>query len=54
MGGDLSKAPAVMSPKLMIRALRDRDGVNRDRIQVVKGWLDAAGELHERIYAVSR
>ena len=27
----------------MIRALRDPDGANLDRIQIVKGWLDARG-----------
>ena len=37
----------------MIRALRDPDGANLDRIQVVKGWLDAKGKLHEQIYDVA-
>ncbi len=37
----------------MVRALRDPDGANLDRIQVVKGWLDARGELHERIYDIA-
>jgi Protein of unknown function (DUF3604) len=53
MGGDLSDAPAGASPRFMIRALRDPDGANLDRIQVVKGWLDKSGELHERIYDVA-
>jgi hypothetical protein len=37
----------------MVRALRDPDGANLDRAQVVKGWLDARGELHERIYDIA-
>ncbi len=37
----------------MIRALRDPDGANLDRIQVVKGWLDASGDTHERIFDVA-
>ena len=37
----------------MIRALRDPDGANLDRIQIIKGWLDAQGETHERIYDVA-
>ena len=37
----------------MIRALRDADGANLDRIQVIKGWLDANGETQERIYDVA-
>ena len=53
MGGDLSKAPDDKAPKLMIRALRDPDGANLDRVQVIKGWLDGAGKLHERVYDVA-
>jgi hypothetical protein len=36
----------------MIRSLRDPDGANLDRVQIIKGWLDDKGELHERIYDV--
>ena len=53
MGGDLSDAASGVAPKLMIRALRDPDGANLDRVQVIKGWLDASGETHERIYDVA-
>lgn len=50
MGGDLREAPNGGVPRFMIRALRDPDGANLDRIQVIKGWLDAAGNTHERIF----
>lgn len=53
MGGDLTSAPDGKAPTLMIRALRDVDGANIDRIQVIKGWLDANGETHEKIYDVA-
>ena len=53
MGGDLSEAPSGKAPGLLIRALRDPDGANLDRVQVVKGWLDAGGETHERVYDVA-
>ncbi len=53
MGGDLSNAPAGKVPSLLIRALRDADGANIDRIQVIKGWIDAKGELHEIVYDVA-
>jgi len=53
MGGDLSHAPSGEAPRFMIRALRDPDGANLDRIQVIKGWLDSNGETHERIYDVA-
>jgi hypothetical protein len=49
MGGDLSAAPAGKAPTLLIRALRDADGANLDRVQVIKGWLDAKGDTHEQI-----
>jgi len=53
MGGDLIDAPAGKSPTFMVRALRDPDGANLDRIQIIKGWLDKNGETHERIYDVA-
>jgi hypothetical protein len=53
MGGDLRDAPDGATPSFMIRALRDPDGANLDRVQIIKGWLDKAGELHERIYDVA-
>ena len=53
MGGDLSDAPAGKAPGFMIRALRDPDGANIDRVQVIKGWIDASGEVQERIYDVA-
>jgi hypothetical protein len=53
MGGDLTKASKGKSPSFMIRALRDPDNANLDRVQVIKGWLDADGKTHERIYDVA-
>jgi hypothetical protein len=52
MGADLRDAPDGKAPTFMIRALRDVDGANLDRVQIVKGWLDADGELHEQVYDV--
>lgn len=53
MGGDLRDAPEGKAPKFLVRALRDPDWANLDRIQVIKGWLDDDGETHERIYDVA-
>jgi len=53
MGGDLKQAPAGKAPAFMMKALRDPDGANLDRIQIVKGWLDASGETHEKVYDVA-
>ena len=52
MGGDLHTAPAGKAPTFLVAALKDPYGGNLDRIQVVKGWLDAAGETHEQVYDV--
>jgi hypothetical protein len=53
MGGDLAKAPANKQPIFLINAMRDPDGPNLDRIQVVKGWLDKSGKSQERIFDVA-
>jgi hypothetical protein len=53
MGGDLTAAPAGKAPTFLVAALRDPIGANLDRYQIVKGWLDAKGVLHERIYDVA-
>ncbi len=52
MGGDLH-GPSGPSPTFMVYALRDVIGANLDRIQIVKGWLDAKGETHEKVYDVA-
>ena len=53
MGGDLRAAPEGKAPTFLIRSMRDVDGANLDRVQVIKGWLDVKGEQHERIYDVA-
>ena len=53
MGGDLTAAPRSKAPRLMVRALRDPDGANLDRVQIIKGWLDDKGDLHEKIYDIA-
>lgn len=52
MGGDLQNAPKGKSPSFLVAALKDPIGANLDRIQVVKGWLDAKGKVHEKVYDV--
>jgi hypothetical protein len=53
MGGDLASPPKGAAPRFMIRALRDPEGANLDRIQIVKGWLGKDGNAQERIYDVA-
>lgn len=52
MGGDLSAAPEGKSPSFLVAALKDAIGANLDRIQVIKGWLDSEGNVHEQVYDV--
>jgi hypothetical protein len=42
MGGDLANAPDGKAPTFLAAAMKDPIGANLDRIQVVKGWLDAS------------
>lgn len=53
MGADLTSAPRGQALSLLIHAVRDPEGANLDRIQVVKGWLDAQGRAHEKIFDVA-
>ena len=53
MGGDLTMAPSGKSPTFMVYALRDPVGANLDRLQVIKGWMDSRGDLHEKVYDVA-
>jgi hypothetical protein len=53
MGGDLGPAPDGKAPTFLVAALKDPIGANLDRYQVVKGWLDSAGEVHEQVYDVA-
>ncbi len=52
MGGELQAAPAGKTPTFLVAALKDPLGANLDRFQIVKGWLDAKGKLHEKVYDV--
>jgi hypothetical protein len=52
MGGDLREAPAGKSPSFLVAAMKDPIGANLDRIQVIKGWMDATGALQEKVYDV--
>lgn len=53
MGSDLRPNTSDSAPTFLIAALRDPIGANLDRVQVIKGWMDADGELHERVYDVA-
>ena len=49
---DLSANPTMLSPTFLVAALKDPIRANLDRIQIVKGWLDANDKTHEKVYDV--
>ncbi|WP_379545359.1 DUF3604 domain-containing protein [Qipengyuania sp. DSG2-2] len=51
MGGDL--AGGETAPSFMIEAMKDTEGANLDRVQVVKGWVAADGSTQERVFDVA-
>lgn len=52
MGAELSADGKGRAPTFLLAAMRDPEGANLDRIQVVKGWVDKAGQTHEKIHDV--
>jgi hypothetical protein len=53
MGGRLNAPPKGAAPTFIVQAMRDPDWANLDRIQIIKGWLDADGKAKERIYDIA-
>ncbi|MFK8049228.1 MAG: DUF3604 domain-containing protein [Halioglobus sp.] len=52
MGGDLLAATHGKIPSFLISAIRDPNGANLDRVQVVKGWLAEDGSRQEKVFDV--
>ena len=52
MGADLG-ASTGKAPTFLVAAAKDPLGANLDRVQIVKGWLDANGVLHEKVFDVA-
>jgi hypothetical protein len=50
MGADLKDGTG--RPSFLISALKDPEGANLDRVQIVKGWTDASGKLQEKVFDV--
>jgi len=49
MGGDLRKSSGGDAPNFLVAAMKDPFSGNLDRIQIIKGWMDSSGELHETV-----
>lgn len=52
MGSNLANSDGK-SPTFIVQAIKEVDGANLDRAQIIKGWVDADGETHEKIYDVA-
>ncbi|MEK9654502.1 MAG: DUF3604 domain-containing protein, partial [Halieaceae bacterium] len=52
MGGELNR-PESGAPSFMVQAMKDPDAANLDQVQIIKGWIDSAGNTHEQIYYVA-
>lgn len=53
MGGELTQPSDDSNVGFLISVMKDPDGANLDRIQVIKGWLNDEGISEERIYNVA-
>jgi hypothetical protein len=54
MGGELkSSGDPKADIRLLISAMKDPKGANLDRVQVIKGWVDAEGKSREKIFDVA-
>ena len=53
MGGDLPAAPRAVAPTFLVHAIKEVEGANLDRIQIIKGWVDKTGEQRHAIYDVA-
>lgn len=53
MGGNLVPSATRAAPQLAIIAARDPTAANLDRVQVVKGWVEADGTPHEKVFNVA-
>ncbi len=51
MGGELG--PLDAAPRFIVTASKDPMEANLDRIQMVKGWVDGAGQTWEQVYNIA-
>jgi hypothetical protein len=52
MGGVLP-AKKSSAPRFLVHAMKDPKSAHLDRVQMVKGWIDAEGNTHERVHDIA-
>ncbi|MEH6593245.1 MAG: DUF3604 domain-containing protein [Halioglobus sp.] len=53
MGGQLTPGPVDKSPQFIVLAMKDPEGANLDRVQIIKAWVDGEGTSHEKVFDVA-
>lgn len=53
MGGQLFAAPTGKRPTFLLVAMKDPEGANLDRVQIIKAWVDAQGTGQEKVFDVA-
>lgn len=53
MGGDFSTRPTDGTPELFAAARRDPDAAPLQKLQIIKGWVDAGGQAHYKVFDVA-
>lgn len=53
MGGELKATDEDMSPQFVIQAMADPLSGTLDRVQMVKGWVDSAGNANEKVFDIA-
>ena len=54
MGSDLAAGPDNGTPQFVVMAQKDtgKSGSDLQQIQIIKGWVDANGDTHEKVLSV--
>ena len=58
MGGDLAASKVEGGPRFLVSAMKDpgspgNPGNDLQRVQIIKGWLDAKGATHEQVFEIA-